>query len=51
MLAALPSYHFAVRCATLSAVALRVYCIDRAIIYDKVSGDEERIKEGRRYVK
>ena len=36
LLAALPSYHFAVRCATLSAVALRVYSMDRALTYDKV---------------
>ena len=36
LLTALPNPHFAVRCATLSAVALRVFCIDRAFAYDKV---------------
>ena len=34
---ALPTFHFAIRCATLSSVALRVYCLDRAMDYDKVT--------------
>ena len=33
---ALPSPHFALRCATYSAVALRVFSLDRAFLYDKV---------------
>ena len=36
LLQALPSPHFAVRCATLSAVSLRIFCIDKALLYDKL---------------
>lgn len=33
---ALPSSHFALRCCTYSSVAMRVYCLDKVIAYDKV---------------
>jgi len=36
LLNALPNAHFAVRCATLSSVSLRIFCIDKALAYDKV---------------
>ena len=36
LLATLPSPHYAMRCATNSAVALRVYCLDKALAYDRV---------------
>jgi hypothetical protein len=36
LLNALPFPHFAVRCSTLSAVALRIYCLDKTMNYDKV---------------
>lgn len=32
----LPSPHFAIRCCSFSSVALRVYSLDRAVLYDKV---------------
>ena len=39
--AALPSPHFALRCATYSAVALRVFSMDRAMLYDKIEVPEK----------
>jgi hypothetical protein len=33
---ALPNYHFALRCASLSAIALRIYCLDYALDYKKM---------------
>lgn len=36
LIGALPNPHFAVCCATYSAAALRVYCLDKALLYDKV---------------
>jgi hypothetical protein len=42
----LPLPHFAIRCATYSSVALRVFCLDRALQYDKT----QRIARGSRYV-
>jgi hypothetical protein len=36
LLSALPGPHFALTCATYSSVALRVYCLDKALMYDKV---------------
>lgn len=36
LLTALPNPHFAMRCCSLSAVALRVFCLDRALSYEKV---------------
>lgn len=36
LLNALPNAHFAIRCCTLSSVALRVFCLDKALAYDKV---------------
>lgn len=36
LLSALPNPHFALTCATFSSVALRVYCLDKALMYDKV---------------
>lgn len=36
LFSALPNAHFALRCVTCSAVALRVYCLDRCVLYDKV---------------
>jgi len=36
LLSALPSPHFAVCGATYSSTALRVYCLDKALLYDKV---------------
>ena len=36
ILAALPNPHFAVCNATYSSSALRIYCLDKALLYDKV---------------
>lgn len=36
LLAALPAAHHAMRHCTLSAVALRLYCLDRVFLYDKI---------------
>lgn len=33
----IPSYHFAIRSATFSSVALRLYSLDRMILYEKVA--------------
>jgi hypothetical protein len=33
---ALPSAHFAVRCATLSAVSMRIFCLDKALDFNKI---------------
>lgn len=46
MLSALPGAHSAVRCATLSAAALRIFVLDRILIYDKV----QHVKRGSRLV-
>jgi hypothetical protein len=35
LLTSLPSPHFAIRCVTLSSVALRIFCLDKALAYDK----------------
>ena len=32
--------HYAVRAPTLSAVAMRVYCLDKVLLYDKVREEE-----------
>lgn len=48
LLNALPPFHFAVRCATLSAVSLRVYCIDKAFAYDKVLNPSRVTRGGER---
>jgi hypothetical protein len=32
---ALPAAHFALRCCTLSSVALRIFCLDRCLNYEK----------------
>ena len=43
LLQVLPNPHFAIRCATLSAVSLRIFCIDKALMYEKVqSAPRER---------
>ena len=43
LLQVLPNPHFAIRCATLSAVSLRIYCMDKALLYEKVqSAPRER---------
>ena len=36
LLNALPNFHFALRCASLSSLALRIYCLDHAIDYKKL---------------
>jgi hypothetical protein len=36
LLSALPQPHFALRCGTLSSLALRLFCLDQALLYDKV---------------
>jgi hypothetical protein len=36
LLNALPSPHFAMRCCTYASVALRIYSIDKAMLYDNV---------------
>jgi hypothetical protein len=36
LLNSLPNPHFAIRCVTNSAVALRIYCLDKCIAYDRV---------------
>jgi hypothetical protein len=36
MLAALPAPHFAMRCCTVASVALRVFCLDACLLYEKV---------------
>jgi hypothetical protein len=36
LLAALPSHHFAVRCVTNSSVALRIFCLDKCLAYDRI---------------
>lgn len=36
LLNALPNPHFAIRTCTYASVALRVFCLDRAILYDKI---------------
>ena len=36
LISALPPAHFAIRCATCSSVALRVFSLDSALMYDKV---------------
>ncbi len=40
LLNALPPPHYAVRAPTLSAVAMRVYCLDKVLLYDKVKEEE-----------
>eukprot|EP00981_Chlorochromonas_danica_P010092 scaffold3044_cov176-Ochromonas_danica.AAC.10 len=37
LLQSLPNAHFAVRCATYSSIALRIFCLDKAILYEKVT--------------
>lgn len=37
LLNALPNPHFALRCVSFASVALRVYCIDRAVEYTKAA--------------
>ena len=39
---ALPNPHFAIRCVTLSSVALRIYILDRVIDYAKFVSDNQR---------
>lgn len=39
---ALPNPHFAIRCGTLSAVALRIYVLDRVLDYSKVVMEAKR---------
>ncbi len=46
LLAALPGAHSAVRSATLSAAGLRVFTLDRVLIYDKI----QHIKRGSRLI-
>ena len=36
LLSTLPSPHYAMRCPTCSSVALRVFCLDKALAYDRV---------------
>ena len=36
LMSRLPVAHFAMRCCTYSSVALRAFCLDKAILYDKV---------------
>jgi hypothetical protein len=36
LLASLPAPHYALRAATISAVALRIFCLDRSVNYSKV---------------
>jgi hypothetical protein len=36
LLTALPNHHFAVRCVTNSAVALRIFCLDKCLAYDRI---------------
>ncbi len=36
LMAALPSHHAAMRCVSLSSVALRVFSLDRSLLYDRV---------------
>lgn len=36
LIQSLPLPHFALKCASTSAVALRIFCIDKALAYDKV---------------
>ena len=36
LMSRLPVAHFAMRCCTYSAVALRAFCLDKAILYDKI---------------
>ena len=36
LMAALPVHHAAMRCVSLSSVALRVFSLDRSILYDRV---------------
>ena len=36
LMTALPAPHFAMRCITLSSVALRIFCIDKCLNYSKV---------------
>ena len=36
LLSSLPNAQFAIRCVTCSAVSLRIFCLDKAIMYDKV---------------
>lgn len=36
LLAALPNHHFAVRCVTNSSVALRIFCLDKCLAYDRI---------------
>lgn len=46
LLAALPAPHYAMRNCTLSAVALRLYCLDRVLLYDKI----QNVKRGSRLI-
>ncbi len=36
LLNALPNPHFSIRCCTVSSVALRVFCLDKCVLYEKV---------------
>jgi len=36
LMAALPSHHAAMRCVSLSSVALRVFSFDRSVLYERV---------------
>eukprot|EP01041_Mallomonas_annulata_P004666 gene4666-9256_t len=38
LISTLPNAHFAVRCVTPSSVALRLFSLDRAILYEKIQG-------------
>lgn len=38
LLNALPNFHFALRCASLSSIALRIYSLDQAMDYKKQKG-------------
>lgn len=36
LLNSLPNAHFAIRCCTLSSVSLRIFCLDKCLLYEKV---------------
>jgi hypothetical protein len=37
LISSLPSPHFAIRCVTNSSIALRIFCLDKCLSYDRVA--------------
>jgi hypothetical protein len=46
VLSALPNAHFAIRCVSFASVALRVYCIDKAVDYEHILAATKDTRRG-----